>query len=171
MKALNEYFLMVFMLLLVKQILCFCNWTVEFGQKKTWHVVKEFKWNLSPTAKPRFRTVHSGSKLHLAPLLFIRADTYPQDPCVVQCPQNSSSRIRWISTESIPHGVYLSEPHTCQPSQQSWDPLPLTLFLFVCLHPEMWLINPFTPRSDQPWFSLSVSHQRYIIQYGELGIW
>ena len=32
-------------------------------------------------------------------------------------------------------------------------------------------INPFTPKCDQPWFSLSVSHQRYIIQYGELGIW
>ena len=29
--------------------------------------------------------------------------------------------------------------------------------------------NPFTPSSDQPWFSLSVSHQRYIIQYGEFG--
>ena len=30
--------------------------------------------------------------------------------------------------------------------------------------------NPFTPKS-QLQFSLSVSHQRYIIQYGELGIW
>ena len=30
--------------------------------------------------------------------------------------------------------------------------------------------NPFTPKSDQLQFSLSVSHQRYIIQYGELGI-
>ena len=29
-------------------------------------------------------------------------------------------------------------------------------------------INPFNPRSDQLQFSLSVSHQRYIIQYGEL---
>ena len=32
------------------------------------------------------------------------------------------------------------------------------------------LFNPFTPKSDQLQFSLSVSHQRYIIQYGELGI-
>ena len=30
-------------------------------------------------------------------------------------------------------------------------------------------INPFTPKSDQLQFSLSVSHQRYIIQYGEFG--
>ena len=30
-------------------------------------------------------------------------------------------------------------------------------------------LNPFTPKSDQLQFSLSVSHQRYIIQYGELG--
>ena len=29
--------------------------------------------------------------------------------------------------------------------------------------------NPFTPKSDQLQFSLSVSHQRYIIQYGEFG--
>ena len=28
----------------------------------------------------------------------------------------------------------------------------------------------FTPKSDQLKFSLSVSHQRYNIQYGELGI-
>ena len=27
--------------------------------------------------------------------------------------------------------------------------------------------NPFTPKSDQLQFSLSDSHQRYIIQYGE----
>ena len=32
-------------------------------------------------------------------------------------------------------------------------------------------LNPFTTRRYQPWFSLSVSQQRYIIQYGELGIW
>ena len=30
-------------------------------------------------------------------------------------------------------------------------------------------LNPFTPKSDQLQFSLSVSHQRYIIQYGEFG--
>ena len=29
--------------------------------------------------------------------------------------------------------------------------------------------NPFTAKSDQLQFSLSVSHQRYIIQYGEFG--
>ena len=28
-------------------------------------------------------------------------------------------------------------------------------------------INPFTLKSDQLQFSFSVSHQRYIIQYGE----
>ena len=32
------------------------------------------------------------------------------------------------------------------------------------------LFNPFTPKSDQLQFSLSVFHKRYIIQYGELGI-
>ena len=37
-----------------------------------------------------------------------------------------------------------------------------------CMEPPFF--DPFTPRSDQPYFSLSVSHQRYIIQYGELGI-
>ena len=31
-------------------------------------------------------------------------------------------------------------------------------------------VNPFTPTSDQLQFSHSVSPQRYIIQYGELGI-
>ena len=30
-------------------------------------------------------------------------------------------------------------------------------------------INPFTPKSDQLQFSHSVSHQRFIIQYGEFG--
>ena len=30
-------------------------------------------------------------------------------------------------------------------------------------------INPFTPKRDQLRFSRSVSHQRYIIQYGEFG--
>ena len=30
-------------------------------------------------------------------------------------------------------------------------------------------LNPFTPKGDQLQFSLSVSHQRYIIQYGECG--
>ena len=31
------------------------------------------------------------------------------------------------------------------------------------------VVNPFTPKSDQLQFSLSVSHQRHIIQYGEFG--
>ena len=30
-------------------------------------------------------------------------------------------------------------------------------------------INPFTPKSDRLQFSLSVTHERYIIQYGEFG--
>ena len=33
----------------------------------------------------------------------------------------------------------------------------------------VWVVfNPFTSKSDQLQFSLSVTHQRYIIQYGEL---
>ena len=36
-------------------------------------------------------------------------------------------------------------------------------------HVPMKLANPLTPKSDQLQFSLSVSHQRYIIQYGEFG--
>ena len=31
------------------------------------------------------------------------------------------------------------------------------------------VFNPFTPKSDQLQCSLSVSHQRYIMQYGEFG--
>ena len=33
-----------------------------------------------------------------------------------------------------------------------------------------WMLNLSTPSSDQPWFSFAVSHQRYIIEFGELGI-
>ena len=53
-------------------------------------------------------------------------------------------------------------------------------FMYICLHtptlvnyaPLVWqktvTFNPFTPKTDQLQFSLSVSHQRYmyIIQYG-----
>ena len=40
---------------------------------------------------------------------------------------------------------------------------------YICYLGE--LIRSISHRSDQPSFSLSVSHQRYIIQYGELYIW
>ena len=43
---------------------------------------------------------------------------------------------------------------------------------FVCVC-DAWkfmiMVNPFIPKSDQLQFSLLVSHQRYIIQYGEFG--
>ena len=47
---------------------------------------------------------------------------------------------------------------------------PLCTLLHTCAALTLSL-DPFPPRSDQPSFSLSVSHRRYIIQYGELGIW
>ena len=39
---------------------------------------------------------------------------------------------------------------------------------WICHNISFWF-SPFTPKSDQLQFFLSVSHQRYIIQYGEFG--